>query len=185
MIMPQTRCRSTIISIAIGLAVISTSVQSFAKSPPPEVASALQAPKLVSTAEMSFLFWRLFRAELWSNDGAFNWDKSFALSLTYDMEFSADELTDKTITEIDRLTDWSTPALAALRDKLSPCMATVGDGDRFTAVGVSPDKVVLFLNSREQCQLETLDLRRAFFQIWLSDNSQFPTESRRLRGVGN
>ena len=119
------------------------------------------------------------------NDGAFNWDKSFALSLTYDMEFSADELTDKTITEIDRLTDWSTPALAALRDKLSPCMATVGDGDRFTAVGVSPDKVVLFLNSREQCQLETLDLRRAFFQIWLSDNSQFPTESRRLKGVGN
>jgi hypothetical protein len=180
-----TKLRSIGISIAIGLAVLSTSVQSLAKSAPPEVVSAFAAPKLVSTAEMSLLFWRVFRAELWSNDGVFDWAKPFALSLTYDMEFSADELTDKTITEIDRLTDWSTPALASLRDKISPCMATVTDGDRFTAVGVSPDKVTMFLNSREQCQLETPDLRRAFFQIWLSDDSRFPTESRRLRGVGN
>ncbi len=96
--------------------------------------------------------------------------------MTYRTNFSAKELTDQTISELDRLTDWSDETLAALTGDVARCMTDVGD--RFTATGTIPDRVVLYLNGTQRCSLEKPGLRGQFFRIWLSDNSKFPAKSR-------
>jgi hypothetical protein len=149
---------------------------------PAEVRAAIQAPQPVGQATFSWLFWDLFDGSLWSNGGKFSWDQPFALTLTYRTDFSARELTDQTMSELDRLTNWSDDTLASFTGEVARCMADVGNGDRFTATGNMPDRVVLYLNGQQRCSLEKPGLRGQFFRIWLSDNSKFPAKSRQLTG---
>ena len=150
---------------------------------PAEVRAAIQTPKPVGQATFTWLFWDLFDGALWSADGNFTWEKPFALTLTYRTNFSAQELTEQTISELDRLTNWSDETLASFTGEVARCMADVGDGDRFTATGTIPDRVVLYLNGRQRCSLEKPGLRSQFFRIWLSGNSKFPAKSRQLTGL--
>ena len=152
-------------------------------SPPPEVAAAIPDAKPVGRATFSLLFWDLFEGSLWSNDGSFSWEAPLALSLTYNTDFTAEELTDQTIDELDRLTNWSKVDLATFRSTIAPCMANVGSGDRFTALSAGADTVQLFLNGKAKCQLNQPGLRRAYLQIWLSEDSRFPSKSRQLTGL--
>ena len=149
---------------------------------PKTVEAAFPDAKQVGEATFSFLFWDLFSGTLWSEDGEFDWDRPFALSLTYFTDFSAAELTDQTIEELDRLTDWSEATLAAFKATVAPCMADVSSGDRFTAVSAEPDQVRLYLNGRETCTFEWPAARRSYFRIWLDDDSRFPERSRQLKG---
>ncbi len=149
---------------------------------PKAVEAAFPDAKQVGEATFSFLFWDVFSGTLWSEDGEFDWDSPFALSLTYFTDFSAAELTDQTIEELDRLTDWPEAKLASFRATVAPCMADVSSGDRFTAVSAEPDQVRLYLNGRETCTFEWPAARRSYFRIWLDDDSRFPERSRQLKG---
>lgn len=171
----------TALVIAATLPFVSGASQA-AREVPAEVRAVIPAPKPIGEATFSWLFWDLFDGSLWSTDGKFAWDKPFALTLTYRTNFSAGELTDQTISELDRLTNWSDETLAAFSSEVSRCMADVSNGDRFTATGTIPDRVVLYLNGQERCALEKPGLRGQFFRIWLSDNSKFPAKSRQLTG---
>lgn len=153
-----------------------------AREAPSEVQAAIPAPQPVGQATFTWLFWDLFDGALWSADGRFSWDEPFALTLTYRTDFSAEELTDQTIGELDRLTNWPDETLAALRGEVARCMADVGEGDRFTATGAAADRVVLYLNGQQRCALEKPGLRSNFFRIWLSEDSQFPERTRQLTG---
>ena len=149
---------------------------------PKAVEAAFPDAKQVGEATFSFLFWDVFSGTLWSEDGEFDWDSPFALSLTYFTDFSAAELTDQTIEELDRLTDWPEAKLASFRATVAPCMADVSSGDRFTAVSTEPDQVQLYLNGRETCTFEWPAARRSYFRSWLDDDSRFPERSRQLKG---
>lgn len=153
-----------------------------AREAPSEVQAAIPAPQAVGQATFTWLFWDLFDGALWSADGRFSWSAPFALTLTYRTGFSAEELTDQTIGELDRLTDWPEATLASFRGEVARCMADVGAGDRFTATGTAEDRVALYLNGERRCTLEKPDLRGHFFRIWLSEDSQFPERSRQLTG---
>ena len=175
--------RKAFTALAAAAALAFTSAASVASTEAPtEVSAAIQAPKPVGQATFSWLFWDLFDGSLWSTDGRFAWDKPFALTLTYRTDFSAQELTDQTMSELDRLTNWSDDTLASFTGEVARCMADVRNGDRFTATGAIPDRVVLYQNGQQRCSLEKPGLRGQFFRIWLSDNSKFPAKSRQLTG---
>jgi hypothetical protein len=152
---------------------------------PAEVASALPvAGQLVGAASVRFLFWRVFDAALWNESGRFSWQDPFALTLFYNRDFSAAELVESSLEEMDRLTDWPAERLSAFGTKLEPCMRAVTEGDRITALSPAPDRAALYHNGRLTCDLQEQGLRTAFFGIWLSEDSQFPDASRELLGGG-
>jgi hypothetical protein len=165
---------------AILLAAVVPVSAGLAHAGPREIASALPQARQVGAAEFRWLFWSLFDAALWSSDGRFSWERPFALSLTYRTGFTAAELTDSTMEEMTRLSGWPAADLAGFRAEVAACMADVGDGDRFTAAGPSADSVVLFLNGEQRCRLDRPGLRRAYFSIWLDENSRFPAKTRAL-----
>jgi hypothetical protein len=167
--------RKAVIALAACLALPGTA--SAAQSAPLEIAPDLQQ---VGQAEFSYLFWDIFDARLFASGDSFSWQAPFALSLQYRREFSAKELTDKSIEIMGRVTDWSGADLVEFQAVLAPCMASVRDGDRFTAVGPDADTAVLYLNGKERCKLEKPGIRRDYFSIWLSPKSDFPDEARKL-----
>ena len=149
---------------------------------PPELLGAPEAARPVGATSFRVLFWRVFDASLWSGDGAFDWNAPFALSLTYQRDFSARQLKETTVEEMSRLSGATEVALRGFGQAFEGCVADVGPGDRITAVSVDTDKARLFLNGEERCTLERPGLRRDFFGIWLSDDSQFPKATIRLIG---
>jgi len=155
-----------------------------AREKPPELAGAVEATRAVGAADFRVLFWPVFRATLWSGDGAFDWAAPFALSLTYARTFTADQLTDKTVEEMARLTGRGANEFTAFGREFGACIDDVGPGDRITAISVDDEKARLFLNGRQKCTLERPALRREFFGIWLSRDSLFPEATERLIGSG-
>lgn len=137
----------------------------------------------VGSGSVGFLFWDAFDANLWAPEGRFSWERPAALSLTYRTDFSKQKLTDSTIKEMKRIAGWKPERLADFRADIAPCMTDVVAGDRFTAASPEPDRIVLYLNGKQRCELMEPGLRRAYLGIWLSQNSRFPDESRKLIGA--
>lgn len=173
---------SRLAAAAIVAATISLPQSAVSRTVPAEVKDALPNGQVVGTASVTFLFWSVFDAALWNANGQFSWEKPFALTLFYRTDFSASELVDSSIEEMDRLTDWSQQRLVSFRPKLQPCMRSVDEGDRITALSPAPDRVALYYNGTRTCELQEPGLRSAFFSIWLSANSKFPDASRKLTG---
>lgn len=88
-----------------------------AEASPAEIAPSLRQ---VGQAEFRFLFWDIFEARLYAAGQTFSWQAPFALSLEYRRDFSAEDLTKKTIKSLDRLTDWPEVELASFRTTPGP-----------------------------------------------------------------
>lgn len=168
---------------ALALACLLLPGAATAVEKPPELGDAPEATEIVGAVSFRVLFWRMFDASLWSTDGIFDWREPFALSLTYARDFSADQLTKKTVEEMSRLSGQPEGAFAGFGADFMTCIDDVGEGDRITAVSLAQDKARLFLNGEERCALERPDLRRHFFGIWLSRDSAFPDATTRLIGA--
>ena len=149
---------------------------------PPELQELPEAVTKVGQSSFGFLFWDVFDASLWSQNGAFDWNGPFALSLTYRRTFTADALTEKTVEEMARISGEPEAAFADFGKLFRVCVSDVGPGDRITAVSVDPAKTHLFLNGQARCMLDRPGLRRDFFSIWLSKDSLFPDASAKLIG---
>jgi len=164
------------------LAACSALISVHAAALPIEIANLPGEQRLVGKSEFQFLFWHFFDAALWTPDGQFDWRQPMTLSLVYRTDFSAEDLTDSTIEEMARVSDWSEERLATFRTEVAPCMTDVDEGDRFTAHSPSTDEIVLYLNGQERCRWQAPGLRQAYIGIWLSERSRFPEKSARLMG---
>ncbi|MEQ9124617.1 MAG: hypothetical protein RIM80_18855 [Alphaproteobacteria bacterium] len=177
------RRRLATAAVARGLASALASGAAAAEKPP-ELVGAAEASKRVGAADVRFLFWPLFRASLWSADGAFDWNAPFALSLTYERDFSEDTLARKTVEEMARISGRPEAGFQSFGEEFRACIDDVGPGDRITAVSIAADKARFFQNGEERCTLARDGLRRDFFGIWLDPASEFPEATAKLVGAG-
>lgn len=150
---------------------------------PLEVSQAMPGAMLVGQARYSFVSLPMFDAALWSRDGAFAWDRPFALSLTYRRAFTAEALAERTLSEMEARGDAPGASLEPLRARLFACYVDVAAGDRITAVSQGANRAAIFFNGVQQCTLEWTDLRRTFFGIWLDGRGGSRAFSERLRGA--
>lgn len=162
--------------------ILAVSGAAAAKEKPPELVGAPEAKAHVGATDFRVLFWRVFHASLWSKDGAFDWEQPFALSLTYARDFTDEQLADRTVEEMSRISGQPEAALQGFGAEFASCVDDVGPGDRITAISVDADKARLFQNGQERCTLQRQDLRRHFFGIWLNRDSSFPDATTRLIG---
>lgn len=157
--------RSLVLSVCIAL--IGTS----AYAAPAEVERALPGAAQVGAARYQVLALAIFDAELWAGQGAFSWERPFALSLTYRRAITAQSLTNRTLTEIARRGGGTRASLQPLGTRLRQCFANVSAGDRITGVSTGANTARFFYNGRQQCEIEWPGFRRTFFGIWLDGRS--------------
>lgn len=165
--------RTLILGIVLCLPVI-------AQAKPPELASVVTSPAPVGTAQLEVMWMDIYHASFWSDSG--NWKATpYALSLTYDMGFSASELAERTATEMQGVSSLSQAACAHYAAQLKTLWPDVQKGDRITALAQGND-TVFFHNGRKLGHLAGTEFMQAFFGIWLSPQSSQPAMRRQLLG---
>ncbi|MEM1399218.1 MAG: chalcone isomerase family protein [Pseudomonadota bacterium] len=151
-----------------------------------ELADSFSSVEQVGSANVGFLGFRLYKAELWAEDDenfALDYDEPFALSLTYEREFSLGQLLTSTVKEMSRIEDRPEKDFYPLRAKLSECWDDVMPGDRITAKAKGEDMAIFYLNGERSCEIEDPAFSERFFGIWLGEKTRDRRSRNRLLGA--
>lgn len=144
---------------------------------PPELDGRVDAADPAACHDYDYLAWDLYRAELWS-DAADLPGENFALSLTYERDFTRGTLIDSSIEEMSRLSGRPGGSFAAVRRELGQAFRDVGPGDRVTAWRDGSDRLRFFVNGEETGTLSRdADL---FLDIWLGEGARHAAGRREL-----
>ncbi len=151
------------------LSLILAAVSAFAA--PPELSDRVVAVRPAGCAEYRLLFFRLYRAELWT-DAAVPPGENFGLTLTYRTAFESEELVSSSISEMARMSGRPDHSFAAARAQLERVLRSVEEGDRYTAWRSGPNRVEFFRNGASTGTLtHDADL---FLKIWVGPMSRDP-----------
>lgn len=167
-------------SLFLALAFFAFASPAFARYS--EVTASIPSAQQVGTARYSLLAIPLFQAELWTANGAFSWERPFALSLTYERSIRATSLVNRTLSEMRQRDAGSEASLQSLRAPLTACFADVRTGDRITGISTGPNSARFYLNGAQRCEIEWPNFRRHFFGIWLDASGGQAALSAQLRG---
>ena len=130
------------------------------------------------------LMFHIYDAELLAEAATFSWERPFALTLTYARKIARDDLVEASLKEMARMNDMEASEYEHFRAPLADCFADVRKGDKITGVSLNSDSALFFFNGTQTCDLKFTGASKAFFSIWLGDNTRSPKKSRRLRGEG-
>lgn len=139
--------------------------------------------QLVGKARFSVMFWDIFDSELAAPDGRFMPDQPYALTLTYLRDLSAREIVDTSISEISRQSDYRQNRLEDWRRTLERIMPTVRKGDSLTGVHDGEGAARFYYNGAPIGKLDDAQLTKAFFDIWLGEQTSSPRLRRQLLGL--
>lgn len=149
-------------------------------NPPAELRQVFQGNAPYSEAELSFAWMDVYHIALWTDESVWKPNTRYALSITYDMAFSAKELVERTCEEMARHHAEGKTICLARKNELMRLMPDVADGDRITAVHTESGQARFYKNTKATGEIADAEFTRAFFAIWLGENTSEPQLRRQL-----
>lgn len=152
---------------------------SWAAEKPPELSQSIQNMEPIGTAKMRKFLLHVYDASFWSDRAG--WSQApYALSITYAMNFSAQELAERTLSEMQHVSDLPRTTLMEYANRLAKLWPDIKDGDRLTALALADGSTRFFHNGRHVGTLRDPQFAPAFFGIWLSPRSSEPSMRKQL-----
>ena len=105
---------------------------------------------------------------------------AFALDLEYLREFRGDEIADRSLSEIRRLTPLSEAQEQQWTRQMRAIFPPVRSGDRLTGVHVPGVGAKFLFNGKNKGEIRDAEFANLFFGIWLSGGSSEPKMRREL-----
>jgi hypothetical protein len=145
----------------------------------------VQPAHLVGEGDLSLFGFRLYQAQLWSQQVPVRYDAPFALHITYARSISRQRFVDTGIDEIKRQASapLSPQTLAHWRDDMMRGLVDVDPGDRLTAVNLPGKGVRFYAGARETAEIDDPAFARAFFGIWFDPSTRAPGLRKALLGL--
>lgn len=154
---------------------------SFAAARPPELSGVLNADQPYGSASLSWLFLTAYEIDLWTDAAAWSMNSSFALTITYRMSFTRDELIERTLKEMSKISPSLSPAdKDRFAKALIKAWPNVKSGDRLTALYEPSKPVRFFHNGGPTTPVAESGFAEPFFGIWLSPQTSEPSVRARL-----
>lgn len=136
--------------------------------------------RLVGQGQMSWMFFDLYQAHLYSADGHYQIGKTpLALTLRYQKKISRDALIEATVTEWQRLNIQVAPNWVA---QLTSFWPSVKKGDELAIRVEATGNSRFYFNQTPIGDIEDPAFGSAFLAIWLSSNSRNPKLTQQLKG---
>ena len=164
--------RKLVMSIAILSALISADAQAFQK--PQEIHAAIKSDKPYGAGTLRWTFFDVYDSSIWTDAAQWSYKNPFALSITYKMKFTTQQLVEKSVDEMKRLHNLGEKDLAAANKALSKLFKDVKEGDRITGFYEPESKVAFYYNGKLQGNLTQKNLLIPFMDIWLSPDTERP-----------
>lgn len=142
---------------------------------PLELGSTINATKPYGSGSLTWLVFTAYDATLWTDSTQWSMNAPFALTLLYRMGFTSDELVERTVEEMAKVSP-ATPkdALARYGAALKRAFPAVKDGDRITAMHVPGQGTRFFHNGTPTADITDAGFADPFFGIWLSPKTSEP-----------
>lgn len=157
------------------LTLVLGAVPSLAQAAPPvELSNLFRSATPYGQADFTFLWMDVYHIALWTDVPRWRPDMPYALSITYRMGFSADELVARTCDEMQRHHPEGKAWCMKRRDALREAMPDVRAGDRITALRSASGSTRFFKNGTATGSIDTAAFSDAFFAIWLGENTSEP-----------
>lgn len=145
---------------------------------PGALGAALPDAQQRGSAVFRYLGLPIYEARLYTQAGQpLDWQRDFAIELTYLRRISARTLVDSTLQELAR-----TGGALPVGDQLGKCFAEVRAGDRYLALSKGRDTVQFWRNDRPVCSLRHPNIKTRFMTIFVGDNTRSRSFSAELRG---
>jgi Chalcone isomerase-like len=146
-----------------------------AAAAPAEVADVIHAEQPFGEGKYKVLIITAYTATLWTDAKAWSMDEPFALTLTYGMRFSTDDIVSRSLGEMKHVDPALNDAdLKAYGEMLAKAFPPVKSGDRITALYVPGKATRFFHNGAPTAEIDS-GLNSDFFGIWLSPNTSAPS----------
>jgi hypothetical protein len=143
-----------------------------AHAKPPELSDVIAASVPRGQGTLDWLWITAYRAELWGDNT--NLAPPYALSITYNMDFSTDDLVGRSVDEIARAHPLTDTERTAYTTALQPLLPAVKEGDRITALVRGPDQLEMYHNGIRTGTLADATLITRFMGIWLAPTTSEP-----------
>ena len=146
-----------------------------ARAEPAELAATIRAEQPYGEGSYKIVFITAYDAALWTDTQHWSMQSPFALTLTYHMAFSSDDIVGRSLDEMKQ----DDPAigdatLARYRTLMLPLFPAVKSGDEITGLYQPDGTTRFFLNGRPTGQIRDQNFAAAFFGIWLSPRTSAP-----------
>lgn len=154
-------------------------LHSWAAEKPTEINQVIEAAAPIGTARMQKFMLHVYDASFWSDTGG--WQKApYALTITYAMDFSAEDLAERTLREMRHVSDAPEATLYKYAAHLEKLWPDVKEGDRITALARANGSTLFFYNGKPLGAIHDRIFTAAFFGIWLSPKCTEPTMRQQL-----
>lgn len=146
---------------------------------PPELEPVIKSGAAVGTYRFRKLMLHVYDIAFWSDSG--RWSKApYALSITYDMNFSPDELAGRTGDEMRGVSGLPPETIERYTGMLRDIYPQVREGDRITALQKNAVTTVFYHNGKQVGVVKDAQFAQPFFGIWLSPKSSEPDMQKQL-----
>lgn len=149
---------------------------------PAELNGVFTANAPYGTAELDWMWMDVYTSRLWMDAEEWSYNTPFALSITYDMNFSRKQLVEKSVDEVERIHGLPQDRLVRLREELNRVFPAVRNGDRITALFIPDTEVAFFHNGTETGRITDKDLLIPFMDIWFSPQTERPELRKAMLG---
>jgi hypothetical protein len=165
---------------ALLLAALFLSLPAMAAEKPPELTSAIHSNEPYGEGTLNWMLLHVYDSVLWTDAKRWSYAEPFALSITYRMNFTNEELVKKSVEEMERIHGITGQDAATAEKRLTELFPDVKPGDRITALYVPQQKVAFYHNGTYRGALTEKKLLRPFLDIWLSPETERPEVRKQL-----
>lgn len=162
--------RKTLLALA---AAVALALPATASTRPLELGSTITATQPYGSGKLTWLVFTAYDATLWTDAPQWSMNAPFALTLSYRMGFSTQELVDRTIEEMEKVSP-SSNAHLRFQQQLSKAFPAVKERDRITALYVPGQPVRFFHNGRPTAEIADPGFAEPFFGVWFSPRTSEP-----------
>lgn len=151
--------------------------------PPAGIEEKLPELSLAGAGEFSVMFWDIYTAALWAPGGEYSSEEPHVLALRYARDFDGGDIAERSIQEIRGLRLGSSEQHDAWLESMRALFPDVVAGDQLTGLHLPGEKAVFYRNNQRLGEIMDAGFARAFFAIWLDENTAAPDLRRQLLGM--
>lgn len=137
---------------------------------------------LIGSSNLYFLGLKVYQISLWSESEKFSYDQKFAIQISYNMNFSKEELAQRSIEEIKRFEILNQKQEIEYYNQLIAIFSNIKKSDEKIAIFDPQKGVELFHNHKLNGKITDSKLARLFVDIWLNEKNSYPKVTRKLLG---
>ena len=162
--------RKTLLALATAAVL---ALPASASTRPMELGTTITATQPYGSGKLTWLVFTAYDATLWTDAPQWSMNAPFALTLSYRMGFSTQELVERTIDEMEKVAP-SSNSHQRFAAPLTKAFPSVKDGERITALYVPGQPVRFYHNGRATSEIADAGFAEPFFGVWFSPRTSEP-----------